>query len=197
MWYYVKQSFMSLIYLVFTAVIALVILTVQIYWLRLVLSLLNLALYLTIVCATSYKEGELALRVRISNDLERKEIIRTGEERPLKLKEEYKVWKGFIFGAVTCVPLIILLLIHTVVVNFIDPSSLSAGAISAFIYADFFCFASLFFGDLQPWFYYFSLIAIPILSLSTGIPYILGGKKVEQQRNVIREKQRQIYGDKN
>ena len=195
MWYYVKQSFMSFIYLIFTAIIALVIMTVQNFWLRLVLSLLNLALYLVIVCATSYKEGELALRVRISNDLERKIIVRTGEDRPLKLKEEFKEWKGFIFGLVACVPLVILLIIHTIIVSFIDPTYLNVGAISAFIYANFYGFASLFFGELASWHYYFSLIALPILSLSTGIPYIWGGRRVERQRSIIEQKKRQIYGD--
>ena len=197
MWYFIKQSFMSFIYLIFTAVVALVIMTVQNFWLRLALSLLNLGLYLVIVCATSYKEGELALRVRISNDLERKIIVRTGEDRPLKLKEEFKEWKGFMFGLVACVPLVIMLIIHAIIVNFIDPTYLNVGAISAFIYADFYSFASLFFGELASWHYYFSLIALPILSLSTGIPYILGGRKMERQRNIIKEKKRQIYGDEN
>ena len=197
MWYYVKQSFISLIYLIFTAIIALVIMAIENFWLRLGLSLLNLALYLTIVCAAAYKEGELALRVRIANDLERKEIIRTGADRPLKLREEYKDWKGFLFGLVACAPLIILLIIHTIIVNFIDTTSISVGAISAFIYADFYCFASLFFGELAPWHYYFSLIAVPILSIATGVPYIIGAKKIERQRKVIKEKKRQIYGDEN
>ncbi len=196
MWYYVKQSFLSFMYLIFMAMISLAILMIELPWLRILLNLLNLALYLFIVCAASFKDGETALRIRVANDVERREIIRTGENRPLKLKEEYKPWKGFVFGLIACVPLVALLLVHTVIVNFIDPNLNGAGIASSLIYATFYTFASSIFGGFATWHYYFTLIAIPIISLATGIPYIMGGKQIERQQNAIKEKQRQIYGDK-
>ena len=48
---------------------------------------------------------------------------------------------------------------------------------------------------LQQWHYYFNLIAVPIIMITTGLPYILGAKKIQRQQDMIKEKQRQIYGD--
>ena len=196
MWYYVKQSFLAFMYLIFMALISFAILMIEVPWLKIILNIANVGLYLAIVCSASFRDGEMELRVRVANDIERKEIIRTGEDRPLKLKEEYKPWKGFVFGLIACVPLVALLLIHTVLVNFVDPTLNGAGIASSLIYATFYSFASLFFGEFATWHYYFTLIAIPIIACGTGIPYIMGGKKIEAQQRVIKEKQRQIYGDK-
>ena len=48
---------------------------------------------------------------------------------------------------------------------------------------------------INPAIYYWSLLAIPVIVLATGISYILGGKKIELQQQRIREKQRRIYGE--
>jgi hypothetical protein len=45
--------------------------------------------------------------------------------------------------------------------------------------------------------YYGTLVALPIIVLMTGIPYILGAKRVEYQQNMIKAKHREIYGDEN
>lgn len=194
MWYYIKQSFLSFIYLIFMAMISLSILMVNILWLKIVLNFLCVGLYLVVVCAASYKDGESALKVRVANDVERREIIRTGENRPLKLKEEYKPWKGFVFGAIACAPLVILLIIHAILVA-INPGLNGAGAISGLIYGMFYVFAGMFFGTFQSWHYYFSLVALIVVPLATGVPYVLGAKKIERQQEMIKKKQRQIYGD--
>ena len=195
MWYYIKQSFLSFIYLIFMAMISLSIILIQVAWLKIVLNFACVALYLVVVCAASFKDGETALKTRIANDTERREIIRTGEDRPLKLKEEYKPWKGFVFGLISCVPLVVLLIINTILVS-INPTWTGAGAISGFIYAMFYVFSQMFFGAFQWWHYYFSLVALVIIPLATGIPYMLGARKVELQQEMIKNKQRQIYGDK-
>lgn len=194
MWYYIKQAFLPFIYLIFMAMISLSILMIEILWLKVVLNIACIGLYLLVVCAASLKEGEEALKVRIANDLERKEIIRTGENRPLKLKQEYKPWKGFLSGGISCLPLIVLLVIHSILM-LIDPSMNGAGAISGLIYAMFYVFAGFIFGAFQWWHYYVSLIALIIIPLGTGIPYILGAKKIERQQEMIKNKQRQIYGE--
>lgn len=194
MWYYIKQAFLPFIYLIFMAMISLSILMIEILWLKVVLNIACIGLYLLVVCAASYKDGESALKVRVANDLERREIIRTGENRPLKLKEEYKPWKGFVFGAIACAPLVILLIIHAILVA-INPALTGAGAISGLIYAMFYLFAEMFFDTLQSWHYYFSLVALIVIPLATGVPYILGAKKIERQQEMIKNKQRQIYGE--
>ena len=166
-------------------------------FLKVILSILNLALYAVIVAATSYKDGQTALKVRIANDLERVQIIRTGEDRPLKLIEEYKPWKGFLPGLVACIPCVVLLLVHTILIFSMGSEYTGAGAISGFLYMVFFSFVrlSLSAGAPSIYLYYFSLICLIILPATTGIPYIFGARKIEKQQEKIKERQRQIYGD--
>ena len=105
MWYSIKQSLLPFIYLIFTAITAFGIMAIEnMVWLQILLNTLNVALYVVIITAASYKDGQAALKVRLANDLEREQIIRTGEMRPLRLKEEYKPWKGFLYGGIACAP---------------------------------------------------------------------------------------------
>ena len=198
MWYYIKQAVLPFVYLFFNAITAFGIVCIQgadLTWLRILLLILNIGLYCVIVCAASYKDGQEALKVRIANDLERVQIVRTGESLPLKLKEEYKPWKGFLFGLISCAPLIILLLVHTIVVA--AGGGIGVGGIAGFIYMMIFGFAFAggtgAVGTFAPSTYYLSLIAVPVIMLATGIPYILGGKKIELQQQRIKEKQKSIY----
>lgn len=203
MWYYIKQSFIAFFYLFFTAITAFGILCIQdLVWLKVILLALNLGLYVFIVAASAFKDGQAALKVRIANDLERLQIIRTGESLPLKLKEEYKPWKGFFYGFIACVPMLVLLLIHTLLITCSSPTATGAGAIAGFIYMMVFAFfrvdvigttASLV--APSPTIFYWTLIALPIIVLSVGIPYMLGAKKIELQQQRIKEKQSRIYGE--
>ena len=196
MWYYIKQAFLPFVYLIFMAMTAFGILCIDadVDWLKYVLLALNLGLYGVIICALAYKDGQQALKVRIANDIERREIIRTGEDRPLKLKEEYKVWKGFLSGAIASAPALILTIIHAILYFTAGPVYNGAGAIASFVYMMFSGFIKIS-SELQQWHYYFNLIAIPFLTAMTGIPYILGAKKIQLQQDRIKAKQRQIYGD--
>ena len=201
MWYYVKQGLLPFVYLFFTAITAFGILCIEgLVWLKVLLLLLNIGLYVFIVSAASFKDGQEALKVRIANDLERMQIVRTGESLPLKLKEEYKPWKGFFHGFIACVPLVVLLIVHTIVM--LTGGGNGAGAIAGFIYMMVFAFSRVNIGTgataatpINPAIYYWSLLAIPVIVLATGISYILGGKKIELQQQRIREKQRRIYGE--
>ena len=195
MWYSIKQSLLPFIYLIFTAITAFGIMAIEnMVWLQILLNTLNVALYMVIITAASYKDGQAALKVRLANDLEREQIIRTGEMRPLRLKEEYKPWKGFLYGGIACAPLIILLIIHTILVS-INPTLIGAGAIASFIYLMIYAYVA-FLGVIPgPYTHYLTLLAVPVIVLSVGIPYILGAKKVELQQERIREKHRKIYGD--
>ena len=116
--HYVKQAIIPFVYLFFVSIIALGIFMIpeNLQWLRIILLVLNVGLYGLVACATAYKDGQDALKVRIANDLERMEIIRTGEDRPLKIKQEYAPWKGFLTGGIVCAPLIILLIVHSILV---------------------------------------------------------------------------------
>ena len=85
--YFLKQSGFLFIYNIFMTIIALGILCIQgkdLLWLRMILCVLNIGLYLFIAGMTFYKEGQEALKVRNANDLEREQIIKTGEALPLE-----------------------------------------------------------------------------------------------------------------
>ena len=200
--YYLKQGVFPFIYQLFMAMIAFGILAINgLIWLKILLAIVNIAFYLVIVTAVAYKEGQESIKVQMANDLERKEIIRTGEDRPLKLHEEYKPWKGFMFGFISCIPVVFFLLLHTIVYN-ATGSYTRLGSIAGFIALMFFMFFRLDASSVKvettvvPWYtYYGALIALPVLMLSMGIAYILGAKNIMRQQEKIREKQRQIYGD--
>lgn len=196
--YFAKQTIIPLVYLVLMALTSMSIGAIEgdnLAWLRLVLSILAFGLYGLVIGAISYKEGEEAMKIRNANDLEREIIIRTGENRRLETVKEFQTWKGFMTGISTCIPLIVLMLIHTVLI-LINPANNSCGAVAGFLYMVFFMiFRSNATVSPAPEFYYILLIAIPVFALITGLPYMFGGRKIERQQERIREKQRQIYGD--
>lgn len=205
--YYLKQGFFPFLYILFMAAIAFGIFMINdLIWLKILLAVLNIGLYAVVVAAASFKDGQDAMKTLYANDLERREIVRTGEDRPLKIREEYKPWKGFMFGFISCVPLLFLLALHTVV-YFITGSYMGIGAIAGIIYLMFFIFFRLNVslsgaeGEIAAsisWYTYFgALIALPIVMLITGIAYILGARKIRHQHETIEEKQRSIYGDEN
>ena len=203
--YYIKNGVFPFIYQIFMAMTAFGILAINgLIWLKIILAVLNIGLYLFIIASVAFKDGQEAFKVQMANDLERREIIRTGEDRPLKIHEEYKPWKGFVFGFIACFPTVLLLVLHTIV-YLATGSYMGLGAIAGILSLMFFIFFRLGVsfssaetaGAAISWYtYYGALVALPVIMLTTGISYMLGAKKIRRQQEMIREKQRQIYGDK-
>ncbi len=195
--YFFRQMFFPLFYLLIMMMSSLAITVIDnnLLWLKYLLFALSFALYAVVIGAMSFKDGQEAVKTRHMNDLERLNIIRTGEDRPLDLLKEYKPWKGTISGLSACAPLIILMIIHTVCI-IINPNIKWAGALAGFIYI-------LVFGFFMPsldmvvtaGYYYFSLISIPALMLTTGIPYYLGAQKQLRLYKKVEDKHREIYGE--
>lgn len=201
-WYYVKQMFMPIIYAVFASMIALGILCIEdasLKWLKIALLSLNLCLYGFIIVTCFFKEGQTEYKVLIANDIEREQIVRTGENRPLKLIEEYKPWKGFVIGLNSTSPLIIMLLIHAII-QLSGGTSTAVGGLASSLYMFVFGYMCLDIGTSTAAFpfetHYFSLVLVPVMILLIGLSYKLGGRKIELQQEMIREKHHQIYGDK-
>lgn len=202
--FYIKKGFFPFIYVLIMSLISIGILAISgLIWLKIILAVANIALYVTLIAMASFKDGQEAFKAQMSNDLERREIIRTGEDRPLKLHEEYKPWKGFMFGFISCVPLLALLIIHTIV-YFATGSTVGVGAAAGLMYFIFFVFfmmGSVSSGEaatstVLPWYtFYGALIALPVIMLATGITYILGARKIRRQQEMIEAKKRQIYGE--
>ena len=203
--YYIKEAIFPFVYVILMSITAIAILAISgLTWLKAVLAVLNLALYAVTVAGVAYKEGQDSIKVQHSNDLERREIIRTGEDRPLKLNEEYKPYKGFLIGFCSCIPLLLLLVLH-VITHLLGGSNVF-GAIAGMIYFMFYIFFNLNVsagsGEITEaatvsWYACFgTLIALPIIMSITGVSYILGAKKIKRQQELIKIKQHQIYGDK-
>ena len=197
-WYFLKEMVLPLIYLVILSVTSLGITAINnnLLWLKYLLNVLVLAFYGLIIGAISWKNGELGAKILHANDLERRRIIETGEDRPLNRLKEYRPWKGFVEGLAVCLPLILIMIVHTILI-LIDPNRIGAGALAGYLYMIVFMF---FMPDLTMKFsagyYYLSLIAIPIFMVITGVAYILGYRKIQRQYEAVERKQNQIYGDK-
>lgn len=195
MWFYIKIAVFPFVYLFFMAVTAFGILCIKesLLWLKILLSILNLGLYCFIVAGVFYKEGQEAVKIRHANDLERREMVRTGTVRPLKLKEEYKPWKGYFIGFIACIPLIFCLLVHSIIM-LAGGTTRTFGVIGGSIYFVVFVFFSLSGKTLAMADYFYALAAVPLLILLSGVFYNLGARKIIIQQRRIREKQAQIYG---
>lgn len=195
--YYLKKASFSLIYLIFMDAIALGInqIDAKNTALKLILLCVNLAFYIFLIGSLAFKDGEDALNVRVANDIDRKEMVKTGVVKKLRLTEEYKPYKGFLIGLVTCIPLIIFMAIHAIF-YFSGSEYLGMGAIVDTLYNMITSFYKVFVTELNSIDYFFALIALPVISLTTGIPYIIGGKRRERIQLRIEAQQRELYGDK-
>ncbi len=201
--YYLKQSFVSFGYLVFMSLSAIGFLMIanDLLWVKYLLCGLGVALYCLIVGVVSFKDGETAYKTMLANDLERKQIVLTGEDRPLKEKEEYRPWKGFLFGFIATSPSIILMIFHAVLTA-INPGWTGAGSIATLLFMmviSFFLAGSDFTTGVTTRMpvgqYYYCLLVIPIVMLTTGIGYILGAKRAEIIQRRVEKKHKEIYGE--
>ena len=95
MGFYIKKAIVPFAYMVFGTLIAFGITIIDngLLWLEEILFALNFGLFAFIISVLFVREGDNAIAARHANDLQREEIIRTGEDLPLKLHEEYKPYK--------------------------------------------------------------------------------------------------------
>ncbi|MCQ2387023.1 MAG: hypothetical protein MJ066_01070 [Clostridia bacterium] len=194
--YYIKNSLFSFCYVIFSSVIAFGIsLLKSENWIKIILLTINLLLFLVINFVLFNHHGIEGAKTMFANDLQRKEIIRTGKDLPLKEAEEYKVFKGFLMGVIVCAPLIIMLLIQSLIwIIGGEDASRIVGGIGVGLYFNFFAYFS--FKDyLSIGSYYLSLFLVPLVSAFCGIGYIYGGNKVISEKERIRKKQKEIYGE--
>lgn len=198
--YYLKQSFIPALYLLFADMIAFAILCLdnQYIWLKAVLCAINIGIFLCASGVIIFKEGQTAYKVMLANDLERMQMIKTGMDRPLRLTEEYKWYKGFLFGLISFTPMLLLLGLHAILINVIGPSASTSGVIASVLYFAIFAFFRLYTGTelvIPANHYFYILIAVPVVMLSYGISYLIGAKKIELQQRRIKERHKLIHGD--
>lgn len=176
--YFMKEFFVVNMYLIMFALIDLGVLCIgdNLIWLKLILCGAVLVAFIIIVGLFIGKEAETAVKVRRGNDLNREHIIKTGKDLPLNLAEEYKPWKGFAMGAMTCIPLLVFMGIQ-MLTNTPGVEANPGGAIAAFLYMVVFSFLRVDSRvDILPADYNYIFLAIPLIILTVGISYIIGAK---------------------
>lgn len=198
MWYLLKQALVPIAYLFFSAIIASGVFSIDGCdpIIALMLLLVNAGLYIFVVWSLLAKEGEKGLVAQQTNDFNRKRIIETGEDLPLKLAEEYTWWKGFAVGGIISAPLVILIIIHTIFLLAGMPN-VAIGAIASFVYMVVFSFTRI--GvttTVGIYDYYWTLLFIPLILAITGFSYIAGARRKVRQQEEIEQIKKTIHGDK-
>ena len=197
--FYLKKAFFVLVYIVLASFIALAILSIEgDVVLKIVLLIANIGLYVYIMWGIAYQDGQKAYKVLTANDKEREYIIKTGEDRKIKTAEEYKSYKGFLIGFLSCVPLVIMLIVHFFTAQ---SGELNTGASETANLLYFFISA---FANLDPGGIYetaiyaspyWSLLSIPPTMIIHGIAFILGARKIKLQQQAVKEMHKSIYGE--
>lgn len=204
--YFIKQVFVPFMYLGMFAMIDFAILcigdTQSLVALKICLIAACLIFYVVLVAIVSHREGQASYKVMLANDINRREIIKTGREYPIKEAEEYKPYKGFVSGLFVCIPLIICTIIHLCMNGFSNTAvgsnaTNSAGVVMSFIYMVVFAFARANSAwVIMPNTFYICLTVLPVIVLSMGIPYIFGAKKIAKQQEKIKQHQSYLHGGK-
>ena len=195
MGYYFKKATIPWVYLIFMVVLTLSVHVLENAVFKYILMGATLFLYLFIIGSLSYKDGEKALKIRMKNDIERRNIIETGEDRHLNLIEEYKFYKGFLTALVVSLPLFVLLAFHSLAIPSSNGLTTTFGTIINVLYSMVFNFFRVSGENLTVYTTYCTLLYVPAVMLAMGIPYILGAKNVEKQQQEIKKIHGEIYGE--
>ncbi len=202
MGYYFKQSLFGYVYTFIMGFLSFGVYFIQNIYAECILNVIIIVFYLIIIGHMVFKEGEKAVRVRHANDIERAYIVKTGEPRPLKLKEEYKPYKGFLIGVFTCMPMLVGLFIHLILGLSLGEAYIGAGMVTNFFYFSFYWMYGMFLvghgtGVGLTWAQDFILLyAFVIIVAVLGVEYILGAKKSQKQFDKIDDINKELYGDK-
>lgn len=192
--YYLKNAFLPFMYTIFCSMIAIGIFSIESKPFGFALLGLNLVVYVFVLVVVGFKSGEQAYKVLLNNDIERREIIRTGMDRPLNEKEEYSHKKGIVLGLFPCIPLIVLMVAQLFVLIF-GGSYEGLSAISTLIYKVIYAFFE-YAGVLTSGYGKFiSLLIVPIVFFATYIPYELGAKRERAVQEKIKQSKKYIYGE--
>lgn len=206
--YYFKKIGLVFLYFVLTAITGIMIsgttgVTEEgevVTWtiIKFIMSLVNLSVFILSIVIMFYREGQSAYKQLGINDIIRRRIVETGKDMPMKREEEYHAWKGFVLPLFIFIPMALLLIIHLIVGLSTGYQNTTFGVISSFIYMAFyspiFTFAAQ--GTISPTAHFVTLYAIPLTSIITGVSYMLGARKRKKEEQLIEDKNRAIYGDK-
>ena len=156
------------------------------------LSFINMALYCVVITHSFMKTGEDAMRVKHSNDLERRAMLKERYYRELDKVSEYDVKKLSIYILAMVIPAVLLGLVAGILAIFkVDTSTVE------FIIRNFYGFVYSFaFGINKNASVYWALFAIIIMTAPIVIGYLKGAKNVLNEYARIERIKQAIDGDK-
>lgn len=191
--YYLKKTFPYLLVLVFTAITGYSVASLDLVSkaFAIIMAILNLAVYVIMIGSVAFKDGQDAYKALLANDLERKQIVKTGEDRPLKLKEEYRIWKGFLLGGLAVSPLVLLYVLDLILGNVLKLTNILGWVVdylSMVIYAP----IKILFGSCDR---AVCLVVVALSVVISGALYYLGAKKIILRQQKVKDIHNQIYGE--
>lgn len=189
--YYIKKSAMYFVVLLFTVATGYTLMDMEeaSKTFPLIMSFLNLAVYIMMLISISFKEGQDAYKTLVANDIERRQIAKTGEDRPLKVNEEYALWKGLVIPLISVSLQIIFIVLHVVFYEIIGSTE---------VFGELFFYSVL---TIYPIFHYtigkvslYICLILPLISvLIAWGGYYLGARKIQMQQERIKQIHDQIY----
>lgn len=160
---------------------------------RIILGAVCLVIYILCVTGIMLKEGENAFSKLLSNDMQRKNMIKTGKDTDIDDRTEYRPYKAFLSGLVCCIPLIVLFIIHLVVREPGETSQISK--IAEILYSPFFLFFGNYKTSNEISFFIGSAFTVVIFPCLMGVPYIFGAHKRKAQNDAIVDLNKYLHGD--
>ena len=193
--YLFKQTIILFVYLVTMMVIALAVAAIEpinLTWLKYLLFVLNLALFLFITFKLIQKTGEDAYKLKHSNDIKRRVIAETGDYYSLDTVKEYHKFDGLFVGLIVCAPLVLLVAIDLLLLLCGVDQSVT-DLITMVIYGAFVIpVRAISSTAVSAWFLW---TIIPVC-LTTHFGFAFGVFKVKKQFDKIDATKQKIYGKK-
>lgn len=196
--YYFQKAAFPVVYLVLTAVTAFAGLSLSnsLMALKIIIGIIDVALYTYFVAFFALKTGEEAMSVRYNNDVTRAEMVRTQRALPIKQHEEYKVWKGFFLGFLSCIPLIILWIVHLTIITATGKAASQVGGFTMLLYLVVIYFFNLDVNLISAATgFYYTALYLPYMVILTGVFYLIGARRTQRSREAAARKLKDIYGE--
>ncbi len=193
--YYIKSSWIPLLYMFFQSGLSIAIFDIDIKPLAFVLLFINMAIFMFTIGVFAFKNGENSYKELLLNDAQRRIIVETGEDRPLNLIEEYAPYKGIILGLVPLVPLFIFMLVHFII--FISGGEyLGIGSLAVFMYKSPYAFFEYLGYKMTMTNCFLTLLSVPVVFLPIYVSYNLGARKARIREEKIQEERKYLHGEK-
>lgn len=157
------------------------------------ISLVLLLVYIFIMFTVMVKEGQDAYGILISNDAQRRRIVETGVVVDFETTKEYRPWKGFAVGAICCIPLVVMVLLHLIAFPRGDTSTVSL--LCEMIYGVFFSIVRTYQNANEAGFFIISGVVLILFPLMTGIPYAYGARVRREQQEKVKKLNSELHGE--